>query len=424
MDAISTDQASRKNQAHHDARAARRIVFAIRDFRLYLASRFLWGLGLHIQTIAIAWLVYELTRDPFALGLIGLFAFIPAVPLSIVTGPVADRYDRRLILIGCNIAMAFAAFAVIAMLAGGFIGAHRVWPLYVAVLVFGASRAFSGPAGQALVMGLIPREQYSVAAAWNNTVNQSATIIGPALGGLLFPFGQLVPFITSALALTISAALTLLIATRRAAGGRPPVTWAMIVAGYGFIWRTPVILGTITLDLVAVLLGGATALLPIFARDIFETGPWGLGLLRSMPAVGSLCAALVLAWFPLRWHIGRTMFASVMIYGLATIVFALSPHIWVGMAALAVIGMADMVSVVIRQTLIQVETPDEMRGRVIAVHSILTGTSNHLGEFESGALAWFIGPVATVLFGGVSAIFTSLLWMRLFPQLRDRARLS
>ncbi len=401
-----------------------RAAFAIRDYSIYIASRFLWGLGQHIQTIAIAWLVYELTRDPLALGLIGLAAFVPVIVLALVSGPVADRYDRRLIIVICSVTMAAASAGVMAAVLTGYVHAGRTWPLYAAVIVFGAARAFSGPAGQALVMSLVPREIYTSAAAWNNTVNQSATLIGPSIGGLLFPFGAMVPFAVACVSLVAAAVLAIMISARPKAEAKPPVTFAMLVAGYQFIWRTPVILGTITLDLVAVLFAGATALLPIFAKDIFETGPWGLGLLRSMPSVGSILAALILANFTLRWHVGRTMFASVAIYGLATIGFGLSTNIFVGAIFLVLLGAADMVSVVIRQTLIQIETPDDMRGRTIAVHNILTGTSNQLGEFESGVLASFIGTVPTVVTGGVIAVVSTFIWMRLFPDLRNRERFS
>jgi len=407
-----------------DTFLAGRAVFKIRDFSLYCASRFLWGVGHHIQTIAIAWLIYDLTRDPLALGLIGLTAFVPAVPLALVAGPAADRYDRRTIIVLCSAGMAISSLTVLSMLASGYIHAGRVWPLYAAVLIFGVARAFSGPAGQAFVMSLIPLEQFTSAAAWNNTINQSATIMGPSIGGLLIPFGVLTPFAVAAGALIASALLACAIAMRMAKGGKPPVTFEMLVAGYKFIWGAPVILGAITLDLIAVMLAGVTALLPIFAADIFDVGPWGLGVLRSASSVGSVLAALALANFTLRWHIGRTMIGAVAVYGVATIIFGLSTSIFIGIACLAVMGAADMVSVVIRQTLIQVETPDDMRGRVIAVHSVTSGSANHLGEFESGVLARLIGVVPTVVFGGMAAVGASIAWTKIFPALWSRDKFS
>ncbi|MBX9738838.1 MAG: MFS transporter [Beijerinckiaceae bacterium] len=401
-----------------------RAVFRFHDYRAYVSSRFLWTLGLQIQNVAVAWLVYSITNDPFALGLIGLCAFIPAVPLSLVTGPTADRFDRRIILIVSCVVMAVGSGILTALLLAGAIEPARMWPVYATVTLVGAARAFANPAGQALLTNLVPDDEFPSAVAWNNSTNQMASVGGPALGGLLFPFGTMVPFIVAFACFILAVLITVTIRTRPPRAEKIRATWSVIVAGYKFIWSRPVILGAITLDLVAVLLGGATALLPIFAKDIFETGPWGLGVLRSMAAIGSICAALVLANYPLRGHVGRTMFICVIIYGCCTIGFGLSTHIIPAALFLLVLGAADMVSVVIRQSLIQIETPNEMRGRVMAVHTILTGTSNQLGEFESGTLAYFIGAVPTVLFGGASAIVASLLWMRLFPDLRRREKIS
>jgi MFS family permease len=401
-----------------------RAVFRIRDFSLYCASRFLWGIGHHVQTITIAWLIYELTHDPLKLGLIGLVAFGPAVPLALVAGPAADRYDRRAIIILCSVVMAATSIVMIAMIFSGYISEARTWPLYISTAVFAAARAFAGPAGQAFVMSLIPKEQFTSAAAWNNTINQSATIIGPSIGGLLIPFGTLVPFIGAFIALTASAILATFIAARLIAGGKPPVTFEMLVAGYKFIWASPVILGAITLDLIAVMFAGVTALLPIFARDIFEAGPWGLGVLRSASSVGSVLAALALANFTFNFHVGRTMIATVFIYGVATIIFGLSGSFVFGIVCLIVMGAVDMVSVVIRQTLIQVEAPDDMRGRVVAVHSVTSGSANHLGEFESGFVARLIGVVPTVVLGGVAAVGCSVAWVKIFPALWKREKFS
>ena len=401
-----------------------RAVFRIRDYSLYCASRFLWGIGHHIQTITIAWLIYDLTQDPLKLGLIGLVAFGPAVPLALVAGPAADRYDRRSIIILCSVVMAITSLAMIFLLSSGYINAARIWPLYISTAVFAAARAFAGPAGQAFVMSLIPKEQFTSAAAWNNTINQSATIIGPSIGGLLIPFGTLVPFFAAFAGLTASALLATLIASRLATGGKPPVTFDMLVAGYKFIWASPVILGAITLDLIAVMFAGVTALLPIFARDIFDAGPWGLGILRSASSVGSVLAALALANFTFKFHVGRTMIGSVFVYGVATVVFGLSGSFLFGAICLVIMGAVDMVSVVIRQTLIQVEAPDHMRGRVVAVHSVTSGSANHLGEFESGVVARLIGVIPTVVLGGAAAIGCSVAWVKIFPALWKREKFS
>ena len=396
--------------------SAGRAVFRFQNFRYYVMARFLWGLAMQIQTVAVSWYVYDLTRDPLALGLIGLATFLPTVPLSLITGAVADRYDRRRILyIGYGlIACGAAALCALASV-------RLVWPLYFVVIFVGAARSFSNPAGQALVAATVPDEEYASATAWTNSIIQTATVAGPALGGLLFPLGAIVPF---AVALACFAVATFcawrISPSQKKLGGKPPVTWSMLVAGYRFIWSRSAILGAITLDLAAVLLGGATALLPIYANEVFHTGSWGLGLLRSMPAVGSIAAALVLAHRPMTRGVGRTMFVAVIVYGLATIGVGLSTSIWPAMLCLMTLGAADVVSVVIRQSIIQIDTPDEMRGRVIAVHNIMTGTSNNLGDFESGALAHFIGAPPTVIVGGLGAVAASLLWIRFFPQLWAR----
>jgi MFS family permease len=398
-------------------------VFRFRDYRAFIICRFLWTLGLQVQNVAIAWLVYLVTNDPFSLGLIGLCAFIPSVPLSLVTGPAADRYDRRWIIILSCALMTVCAVALLLLVLNGWLAPGGMVPVYAAIILVGSARAFANPAGQALMSVLVPDEEFPSAVAWNNSTNQMASVSGPALGGVLVAFGHTIPFIVSASCFIVAMFFAYAIKARPPRAEKIRATWSVIVAGYKFIWTRPVILGAITLDLVAVLLGGATALLPVFAKDIFLTDAWGVGVLRSMSSVGSIVAALVLANYPLRTHVGRTMFFCVIVFGLCTIGFGLSTNIVMAGAFLLVLGAVDMVSVVIRQSLIQIETPNEMRGRVMAVHTILTGTSNQLGEFESGVLAALIGAVPTVIFGGVSAIVAALVWMRLFPSLRDREKI-
>ena len=395
---------------------AGRAVFRFRNFRYYVTARFLWGLAMQMQTVAVAWYVYDITRDAFALGLIGLATFVPAVPLSLFTGAAADRYDRRTILYVSYGVVALCALALCVLA-----WSRLLWPIYGVVIFLGAARSFANPAGQALVAATVPDEEYASAMGWTNSIIQTSTVVGPALGGLLFPLGPIVPFSASLVLFIISTycAWRLDPPTKKLAS-KPPVTIAMLLAGYRFIWASPAILGAISLDLAAVLLGGATALLPIYASEVFHTGSWGLGLLRSMPAVGSIIAGLVLAHYTMKRGVGRTMFYSVIVYGLATIGFGLSTSIWPAMACLMILGAADVVSVVIRQSIIQIDTPDEMRGRVIAVHTIMTGTSNNLGDFESGALASWIGAVPAVVVGGVGAVCASVIWMRLFPQLWAR----
>jgi MFS family permease len=333
----------------------------------------------------------------------------------LVTGPVADRYDRRLVITISCVVMALCAFGLCLTMLGS-----NVWPIYGLVILLRAAWAFASPAAQALMSTLVADEEFTSAVGWSNTFTQAATILGPSLGGLLFPFGTIVPFIFACGVFIVAAILAAMLPGAPAKQARERPNLAMLVAGYRFIWHRPVILGAITLDLVAVMLGGATALLPIYARDIFMTGPWGLGILRSMPSIGALIAAFVLAHRPMNRRVGQAMFACVMVFGVATIGFGLSTNMLVAIPCLILIGGADMISVVIRQSLIQIATPNDMRGRVTAVHSIMAGTSNQLGEFESGAMASLVGTVPSVVLGGAGAVLAAFLWMRLFPALRDR----
>jgi MFS family permease len=396
------------------------VAFRHRDFALYCAGRFVLATAVQMQNVAIGWLVYDITRDPFALGIVGLMAFLPAIGLAIVTGHVADRFDRRGILLVC---CALAALAGAGLFACAWSGTRQVWPIYALTLLFGATRAFANPAGQALVPNLVPPEHFENAIAWNSSAWQAATILGPALGGLLYAAGGSGVFAVATGCFALTFALVALIRHRAARARREKTTWTTLIAGIRFIREKPVIFGAISLDLFAVLLGGATALLPIYARDILQVGPWGLGLLRSMPAVGAAVMALFLAYRPLTRRTGRRMFQAVAIFGLATIGFGLSTSLPLSLACLFVLGAADMVSVFVRQTLVQIDTPDAMRGRVSAVNTVFIGASNELGEFESGAVAALIGTVPAVVVGGLGTLLVAALWARWFPELRDRDRL-
>ena len=395
-------------------------VFLSRDFGLYLAARFLSALAIQMQNVAIGWLVYDLTRDPFALGLVGLASFLPAVALALVTGHTADRYDRRGILVACYLVTLGTSLGLLAIAVSG---SGEVWRIYALLLLFGVSRAFANPAGQALVPNLVPPEQLANAIAWNSTAWQTATIAGPALGGLLYYFGAPVAFGAAALCFLVCCILFAMMHSRQqpALGGISLVTLA---GGTRFIRSRSACVGAIALDLFAVLLGGATALLPVYARDILDVGPGGLGLLRSMPAVGALLVALWLAQRPLQSRSGLRMFQGVAIFGVATIGFGLSTNLVLSCLCLFVLGAADMISVFIRSTLVQFDTPDAMRGRVAAVNSVFIGASNELGEFESGAVAAAIGTVPAVVIGGIGTLAVCGLWVRWFPELRYRDRLT
>ena len=395
-------------------------VFRSRDFSLYLVARFLSALAIQMQNVAIGWLVYDLTRDPLALGLVGLASFLPAVALALVTGHSADRYDRRRILVVCYLVTLGTACGLLFI---ALSGSRQVWLIYGLLLIFGVGRAFANPAGQALVPNLVTPVQLGNAIAWNSTVWQTATIAGPALGGLLYYFGAPVAFGAAALCFLACCILFGLMHSRPQAVPSD-VTWETLLAGIRFIRSRPAIFGAISLDLFAVLLGGATALLPVYARDILDVGPGGLGLLRSMPAVGALVVALWLAQRPLQSRSGLRMFQGVALFGVATIGFGLSTSVLLSCLCLFVLGAADMISVFVRSTLVQFDTPDAMRGRVAAVNSVFIGASNELGEFESGAAAALIGTVPAVVLGGVGTLVVCGLWMRWFPALRYRDRLT
>ncbi|MCB1544079.1 MAG: MFS transporter [Rhodoblastus sp.] len=391
-----------------------------RAFALYLIARVFTSLSFQMAGVAIGWLVYARTGSAYNLGLVGLAQFLPMVALTFVVGPLADRIDRSRIIAACEI----VNVTTLVLLA---IGAARDWldapAIFAAVALLGASRAFEHPSMSALLPGVVGERELPNAVAYASSAMQTATIIGPALGGLLYAFGAPMPLGLAAFMSAATGVAVIAIPLERKPPSKEPVTLASVFSGLSFIWRRPVILGAISLDLFAVLLGGVTALLPIYAHDILETGSLGLGLLRSAPAVGALAISVFVGRI-VGANVGRTMFVSVCVFGLAILVFALSRNMILSLVALAVTGAADNVSVVIRQSLVQLGTPDEMRGRVSAVNSLFIGTSNQLGEFESGMVAGLFGPVAAGVIGGVGTILVALVWMRLFPDLRKQDRLT
>ncbi len=391
-----------------------------RAFGLFLVARVFTSLSFQMAGVAIGWLVYARTGSAYNLGLVGLAQFLPMVALTFVVGPLADRVDRRRIVAACEIVNVLT-LAILAL------GAASDWlsapAIFAAVALLGAARAFEHPSMSALLPGIVGEGDLPRAVAFSSSAMQTATIIGPALGGLLYAFGASAPLGLAAAMSGATCLAILAVPLERKPHSKEPVTLASVFSGLAFIWRRPVILGAISLDLFAVLLGGVTALLPIYAHDILQTGSLGLGLLRSAPAVG----ALVMSFFVSRIvdaNVGRTMFVSVVVFGLAILVFALSRDMILSLAALAVTGAADNVSVVIRQSLVQLGTPDDMRGRVSAVNSLFIGTSNQLGEFESGMVAGLFGAVPAGIIGGLGTIVVALLWMRLFPDLRKQDRLA
>ena len=385
-----------------------------KPFRTFWLARVSSTVANQMQAVAVGWQIYALTGSVLYLGLVGLAQFLPMFLLTLVVGHTADRYDRRRIAAVCQ----FVEGAAVAALAVGSYGGWLNKELILAtVFLVGAARAFEGPTMHALVPGLVPQELIPNAAALAASANQTASIIGPAVGGLLYAIGPTTVYAVVALLFFAASSLMAAIRIVRPPARREPVSVGSLFAGIAFIRSRPEILGAISLDLFAVLLGGATALLPVYARDILFTGPWGLGLLRSAPALGALAMSVLLARTPLRHRVGRTMFVSVFIFGVGTIVFALSSSFTISLCALVVLGGADVISVVIRSSLVQIQTPDEMRGRVSAVNAMFIGTSNQLGEFESGATAAIFGTVPAVLIGGIGTILVVLIWMRLFPKL-------
>ncbi|OOG71984.1 Enterobactin exporter EntS [Ensifer sp. M14] len=384
-------------------------------YRRYFFSRFLAYFAIQIISVAVGWQIYDLTRDPFDLGLIGLFQFLPSLVLILVTGSVADRYNRRMIMGVCMVVSTLCAVALLMLTVTGL---FSPWPVYAILVVFGIERAFLAPASQSLAPNLVPPEDLPNAIAWNSTSWQTAMIVGPVAGGLIYGFGSVAPYAVG-VCFFAAAALMVFAIPKPAARSKAPVqSWETITAGFRYIKAEKVVLGAISLDLFAVLLGGAVALMPVFARDILDLGPWGLGLLRAAPGVGAVGMAIWLAAHPIRHRAGMLMFTGVALFGLGTVVFGLSATPWVSIAALVVMGAADMISVYVREILITLWTPDELRGRVNAVNMVFVGASNELGEFRAGMMASGFGAVFAVAFGGAGTLLVSVLWALGFPQLR------
>jgi MFS family permease len=387
-------------------------IYRHKPFIRYWIARTAGSLALQMQVVAVGWQVYDLTRRPLDLGLVGLSQFTPALLLLFLVGSVADRYERKWIVAIAQATEGIAAATLLVGTAGGWMTRDLI---FATVFVLGVGRAFEAPTLQSLLPDIVPQQLLSRAVAGASSATQTAFIVGPALGGLLYGVSPILVYaLCGGLFLTSSVLVATLDAARPTT--RPPITLANFFRGIAFIKREPMILGAMTLDLFAVLLGGVTALLPVYARDVFHAGPWGLGLLRAAPAVGALTMSVVLTRWRVR-HAGRVMFSAVTIFGLMTSIFAVSTSLALSIAALIVLGASDMVSVVTRMTLIQLRTPDEMRGRVSAVNSLFVGTSNQLGEFRAGVMAAAFGTVPAVLIGGVGTLIVAGFCVWLFPAL-------
>jgi MFS family permease len=391
-----------------------------RPFMRLWIGRLFGTAGSQMMLVAIGWHMYELTSSAWDLGLVGLYQFVPALLLALLAGHVVDRHHRGRIVAGCFAVQGLVALLLLVSVATG----HDSRALLLGLsLVLGAVRAFQMPAQQALTPLLVPPLMLPRAMAFSSAGMQGAIIGGPALGGLLFVAGMGVVYGASLALFIVASVLMARLRYVYTPTPREPVTLRTVLAGVDFIWKRKPVLGAVSLDLFAVLLGGAVALLPIYAKDILHTGPWGLGLLRGAPAVGALFMSILLTRRPIERRVGRTLLMAVGTFGLCMIVFGISRSFVLSLIALAISGGADMVNVVIRQTLVQLETPDAMRGRVSAVNSIFIGASNQLGEFESGASAALLGPVGSVVLGGVGTIAVALAWFRLFPSLAQRDRI-
>ncbi len=398
-------------------------VLRIRDFRLYLSVRFMSSIAMQMQSVAVGWQIYDITGDPLSLGLVGLAQFLPMAGFILPAGDISDRYDRRVIL---AVSYAVQALCGLALLWLAHTATIVTWPFYVVLVVFGAARGFTSPAAQSFAPFLVPPSMLPSAVAWSSSANTSAVIIGPALGGLLYVLGAGVVYAVCFALFMSMALLTAAIRTRapRHIGQAGETAWDRLLAGLSYIRTKRIILGAILLDLFAVLLGGATALLPVYAKDILMVGPDGLGVLRSAQAVGAASTALLLANFPLRRHAGPAMFGGVILFGIATIVFGVSESFALSVVTLAVLGASDMINVFVRSTLVQLATPDPMRGRISAVNMLFVGASNELGEFRAGVMAVMIGTVPAVVFGGVGTLAAVAFCGWRFPELRKVDRLT
>jgi MFS family permease len=407
-------------------RAAARAVFSNPAFLWYELARIFIVVSTEMQSVAVGWQIYEITHRALDLGLVGLAQFLPGILLFLVAGHSADRFNRKKLLIACYIG--FATCSTLLLLGTLYQRAHgmsSVLPIYAVIVLLGVVRSFNGPVSRAILPQVVTEDQFQHAVAWHSTAFQCATILGPSLGGLVYGItkGPSAVYAGSIVAATVAIFATSRMVMVSKPRPREPISAKTVLAGIDYIWKHKVVLGSISLDLFAVLLGGSIALLPVYAREILAIGPMGLGLLRSAPAIGAGAMAIALAFRPLKGRVGVTMLTCVALFGVFTIVFGISRSVWISLVALILTGAADMVSVVIRATLVQLATPDEMRGRVNAVDMIFIGASNELGQFESGLTAHWFGTIPSVVIGGIGTLVVTGLWALFFPQLRNADKL-
>jgi MFS family permease len=403
--------------APENSKTAGLIAFQYPSFVFFQTARFFIVLATEMQSVAVGWQVYEITKRPLDLGLVGLAQFLPGILLFLVSGHVADRYDRRKLIVICYVGFALCCGL---LLVTSMRNVRSVYYIFAVLALLGVVRSFTGPVSRALVPQLLPEEHFTNAVAWASTIFQGAAILGPALGGLIYAFfrGPSAVYILAVIMAIAAVICTLKIKTESKPRTREPINLTTVSAGLRYIWREKVVLGSISLDLFAVFLGGAVALLPVYAREILLTGPWGLGLLRAAPGVGAAAMAIFLAHRPLRRKVGLIMLWCVAGFGVSTILFGISRSLVLSLIALFFVGATDMVSVIVRAVLIQVATPDEMRGRVNAVDMVFIGASNEFGEFESGLTAQWLGTLPAVVLGGVGTIIVTAIWAWRFPELR------
>jgi MFS family permease len=419
--AAGEDKTDGSGEAPEDARISGFGALRCRDFRLLFLGRALGWVAYQMVLVAVGYQVYDRTGEVLNLAYIGLASFAPAIGFALVTGYVADRFDRRMVIAVCYFIMLVSGVLFYVWTVSG---TALVWPVFVILVILGTGRAFYQPATNSLVPNLVPAHMFPNAVAWHTSMGKICQVLGPALGGVIYLAGPEVVYATACVGFVWGLVTALMIRTRTSQGNRQPTSLAVLLAGLRYVYDKKIIFGAITLDLFVVLLGGVTALLPVYAKDILEVGPSGAGALRSAMAAGAVCAGLALTQISMNRNVGRILFISVVIYGAATLGFGVSTVFLLSIAMMATLGCADMVSVFIRTTLIQIATPDDMRGRVSAVNAVFTGASNEIGEFRAGMMAAFIGTVPAVLVGGAGSILVAALFWKMFPTLARVQRMD